>query len=504
MAGDYTDSIRPTLPGAYTRYVAQRPALVPPSPGVTVALPIVTDWGPMDVPTLVGSFAEYGDDFGVDGVPSDTTGSRAVKDCFTGEGLEGIGGAGGALVARIGGSAAAKATVALTNPTPTHAMDATALYEGARANAFKLVISPIVSNVQQVDVYDGTALKESYVYTVNVAGALAGLTAAVAAASKLVRLPLTLEGTTGLTAGTFSLAGGNDGATLTAGDHTASWDLFANESFAFFAPMDIPYASGGVEPAPTNRSILTSLVTWHGGEVAAGHRFELNLGLALDATVTDALAFQAAVAAAPSARPEAINLFGGPGVNDAVYGARSTSQLAPRTAGIYANRGETQIAHFARLAGTTPRPKAAGGSISTADAIQLTNGGVVAIMRDRYAAAPTRLVKAITAWTLDTTDKPKRIYSNPKFVLTMQQLANEIEADAERFLIGRVPMSPKTRDAAAARALRIVRAREPNAIGAGSKVTALPGEDTDEFVDLQIDLVFGRALAQLFIRANVT
>jgi hypothetical protein len=55
---------------------------------------------------------------------------------------------------------------------------------------------------------------------------------------------------------------------------------------------------------------------------------------------------------------------------------RSTSQLAPRIAGIYAQRGEGMAAHYARLAGTTLRNKpAGGGGVTLQDAEDMTNAG---------------------------------------------------------------------------------------------------------------------------------
>lgn len=501
MAGDYNDAIRPTLPGAYTRYIAQRPATPPPAPGSLIALPITHDWGPLDVATLITDYGHFQQVFGIGGVAADTPGSRAVYDVFRGEGLPGLGGAGGAIITRFGGAAAARMTVVLDNPAAADALRVFTRYETSKSG-FKVVASPIVSNVQTVDIYDGTALLESYSFTTNVAPALATLRDLINRTSKVVQIPtdatgVIVEGTTGLASGTFTLTGGNDGATLTAGDWSSAFESFANDDFAYLAPFNVPWAEGAVEPAPTNRSIIAAMVQWVKDECHRGHRVSAIVGGALDETVTSALARATACAS------EFIVTVGGPGVNDDRWGALSTAQLVPRIAGIYANRGETQAAHFARLAGTLPRPKAAGGAISLFDAETLTNGGVVAIMRDRYREAPTRLVKSINTYVGDTNDKPRVIYSNPKYVLSMQQFANDVEADAERYLIGRVVINAKTRDAVAARALKIARGREPLAFNEGTKVLALPGEETDEFVMLQVTLVFGRALAQLFIQANV-
>jgi hypothetical protein len=503
MAGDYNESVRPILAGVYTRFAAQRPNTPPPAAGTVVALPITHDWGPMDTETLLADYTHFQQQFGIGNTVSDTPGARAVYDAFRGEGLEGLGGAGGVLVTRFGGSAAAKASVTLQNGagTPANALKVETRYETGKAT-LKLIVSPIVANTQTVDLYDGTTFLESYTYHTDVAPAMGGLRDSLNAISKVVEVPtdntgLILEGTTGLAAGTFTLVGGNSGTVVTAGDWSAVLDTFANDDFAFLAPFDVPWAPGVTEPAPTNRSIIAALVQWVKDENARGHRVSALVGGALDELVADALARQAACAS------EFIITAGGPGVNDDLWGAWSTSQLVPRLAGIFANRGETLAAHFARLAGTLPRPKVGGGAISTADVETLTKGGVIALTRDRFRDAPTRLVNSVNTYIADTTDKPRVIYGNPKFVLSMQQFANEAEADLERFMVGRVVVRPETRSAAASRVLRIARRREPLAFNTGTKVVALDGEDTDEFVQLVVTLAFGRALAQLFIQANV-
>lgn len=496
MPGTFSEDQRPTLPGAYTRYIARRPVVTPPAPGVTVALPITHDWGPMDLPTLCGNLQQFEEDFGID----DTPGARAVADAFRGEGLEGLGGAGGVLVVRIGGTSADFAKAALNNPAAAKAFDVKAKYQGTRGNNLKVVVGPIVSGVQEVSVFDGSTTElESYSFTIANAGALAGLAATINASSNYVALTLAAEGTTGLAAGTFSLTGGNDGATLTASDWTDAFGLFANDDFAFFAPMDIPYASGATEPAPTNRALIASLVAWVQAECDRGHRFTAIVGGVLDEPVVDAVARAASIN-----NPNVITV-GGPGVNDDTYGPLSTSQLCPRVAGIFAQRGEGQAAHFARLAGTVPRNKAASaGAITLADAETLTNGGVIAIMRDRYTAAPTRLVKAVNTWTSDTPDRPNDVFSNPKFVLSMQQFANECEAEIERELIGKGIVTDSMRNAAAARVLRKARLREGGAFNPGTQVTPMAASSpTDDFIELDVSLVFGRALTQLFINASV-
>jgi hypothetical protein len=446
MAGEYNDAIRPTLPGAYTRYIAQRPAAAPPAPGTLVALPITTDWGPMDEATLITDYGHFQAVFGIGGVASDTPGSRAVYDVFRGEGIAGIGGAGGAIVTRFGGSAAAKASVTLNNPAAAPALKIQTRYETSRTG-FKVVASPIISNVQTVDFYEGTSLLESYTYTVNVAPALATLRDLVNKTSKVFSIPtdatgVILEGTTGLLAGTFTLTGGNDGATLAAGDWTSVWDAFANDDFAFIAPFNVPWSDTVSEPHTTNRAIIAGLVQWIKDENRRGHRVTGVVGGILDESTATALARAAACAS------EFVITVGGPGVDDELWGRcpRRSSRRGSRASTPTAARRRRRTSRGSRARSRVPSRAAAPSPRSTPRT--LTNGGVVAIMRDRYREAPTRLVKSVNTYTGDTASKPRVIYGNPKFVLSMQQFANEVEADAERNLIGRVVLTIKTRDAA--------------------------------------------------------
>jgi hypothetical protein len=494
MAGTYTEATRPTLPGAYTRYLARRRTVVPPSPGGVVAVPFTHDWGPMDTPVLLESFDDFEAVYGESSSPA----RIAVSGAFTGEGLEGLGGASAVLAIRMGGSSAAKATVTLDNPAAADALTIRAKYEGDRGDRLKVLVSPITSNVQEVSILDGTVELESFTYTTNIAPALAGLRDRINAQSDYVEAVLVLEGTTGLAAGTFSLAGGDDGSTLTAADWTTTQNALLFEEFAFLAPFNLPWAEGASEPAPTIRSIVAQLVAWTTARNDAGHRFQLVVGGALDETPATAIARAAACAS------EYVITVGGPGVNDDTYGALSTAQLVPRIAGIRAQRGEGMAAHFARLAGTVPRPNATGTPVSANELESLVVGGVYALERDRYAAAPTRIVKDVNTYTADTTDKPRAIYGNPKFVLSMQQFATEAEQEIEREMIGKTVISQATREAAAARVLRRAKVRERmGAFQPGTIVEAVPGNPEDEFIDLRVTLTFGRALAQLFIRGTV-
>ena len=58
MPGTYSETNRPRRPGAYFNFIAKEEAVIPPSVGSVVAIPIIHDWGPT-TPVQVGSMAEF-------------------------------------------------------------------------------------------------------------------------------------------------------------------------------------------------------------------------------------------------------------------------------------------------------------------------------------------------------------------------------------------------------------------------------------------------------------
>jgi hypothetical protein len=498
MSGIFNPSALPDLPGVYTDYEAAPNTTLPPSPGGIVSLPLTHDWGPANQAILLRSFGEWEKVFGTD----ESAGRRAVYMAFQGEGLEGAGGASAVYVNRMASAEAAAATIALKNPAATAAISVSARYKGTRGNRFKVTASPIVEGKQTITLLDGTAELESFPLEVAETGALKNLVALINAVSPWVEAALTTEGTTGLAAGTFALATGNDGATLVGADWLAGVQAFNDVDFAYLAPFDLPWAPG--TPGKTVRETISSLQAWCDEQCNAGHRFTIVFGGALEEEPTTA------VSRALELKDPVVMTVGGPGLTDEVFGKLSSSQLAPRIAGIRAQRGETQNAHFARLAGTLPLPKASGSAVTLNEYEEMVGAGVIALQRDRYAAAPTRIVKDVNTWqpadrTTQNEERPRNIYGNPKMVQSMQQFANEAEQDMAVEMIGKVVVNNTTRGIIAARVLKLAQPRiKTGAFQPGVKVTPEPGSDSDDFVILKVEIAFGRALAQLFLKATVS
>lgn len=488
----------PILPGVYTEYNADQHITLPPSPGVTVAVPIVHNWGPVNDPQFFTSLAAWEAVYGTD----DSPGRIAVYGALAGEGLEGAGGAGAVLVSRLAGASAAPASVAIPNPAATDAFELSAKFPGTRGNRLSAEVGAVVDGVQEVVILDGTVELESYSFRIADAAALAGLAGSTAASSYSVGSVLE-EGVTGLAPGTYALTGGDDGLVLTGADWTSGVEPFQDFDFAFFAPYDLPWSQDA--GALAIRTTQSTLQAWRNQREVEGQRFTIVMGGALDELAADA------IARAVAQLDPGVLTCGGPGFDDDTFGPLSMSQMAPRIAGIRAQRGEGQSIDMARIAGGTPRPNPTGSRVSLSEVTQMVQAGVVTIQRDRWVVAPTRIVADVNTYqpivaNPDTqpADRPRSIWGNPKFVLSMQQFANDAQAEIEREMIGKTTVNDTTRNAAAARVLRLAKIRErTGAFAPGTIVQPVPGLDTDKFVKVAVSLTFGRALTQLFIIGTV-
>jgi hypothetical protein len=479
MPGTFSKASRPKRPGAYANFESATPTTVPPSTGSTVCIPVTSDWGPFKTPTRVRSYAEFLATFGDSATPA----RLAVRQAFQGEGLPGRTGAGQVIVYRTGAPAAAKASRILQNTTPATALTLTGKYEGTRANALTVTVQTNAVDAAKKDVilyYSGTEV-ERYTWT---STDVTGLAAYINQFSRYVTAVANVSGValTNVTAQAFT--GGNDGATLTATEWTAIMNALEFERFGIFAPYDL-----------TDSSILASLKTWVQNRNAAGQRFMCVVGGGAGDTVSLANARSATLN-----DPAFVNV-GGFSVSDATdsAGVLTTSQLAPRIAGILAARGENRSITFARLAGLTMVTAPTSTEVDQAFA-----AGTVVLTRDSNVDAPVRIEKGLTTFTT-TTDAQRayKVFSNPKFVRTMMGLEAELTEFAESpGIIGELGVNDKTRAALVAECAAMLRAREEGGIvqsGWSVKIDQdPPPSDDDEFVALRYSLKFLRSVEQVF------
>jgi hypothetical protein len=480
--GQFSKSVRPELPGVYTDFVATPQTVVLPSTEDIVLVPFTSDWGPFKAVEECASFQDYLTKYGT--TKSDSY--RAVYGAFQGEGIPGFPGAGIVLAYRFGTSAAAKATKTLQNSTPADAITVTALYEGTRANNFKVEVRTNALDVTLKDfvVYEGTAILETFTFTPD---DLADLASTVNASSRYVQISVLLDGTAlaNTAIGGVAMTGGNNGDTsVTSGDWAAVLTAVQPFRFSVLAPANL-----------TDGSVQTAVGAWADNVNTKGKRVMAVLGGAAGENIATANTRSKGLNS-----PYVINLGQGTLIDEDGT-LLSTAQLAPRIAGILAHRGERQSLTFARLAGLDFAPNV--NQPTEDDQLLGMANGTVTIGKDSHPLAPLRLVKGVTTFTTKSdANRPYRIYSNPKFIRTMGGFETELNEFGEQEVIGQLPINKHTRDFVIGRARQLLQKREDAGVIQPGWTVDIdqnpPPQSTDEFVALAYQWTFGRSTEQLF------
>ena len=339
-------------------------------------------------------------------------------------------------------------------------------------------------------VYDGTVEVERYQYPNT---DINNLVAQINGRSKW--LTATASAQTALTPATGqALAGGADGGTVAAGDWTAAESALEVERFGVFAPYDM-----------TGAPDVAALKTWVKNLNAAGKRFTAVLGGVVNETVSTA------ITAAALLNDENIvrvgnGSVGDEGTPDAAGNPTilSTSQLAPRIAGIIAAKGEAHSLTFARLAGTTLY-----NGPTDSQVLQAFDGGVVLLTRDSNVDSPVRIEKGMTSFlsTAATAKKPYVIYRNVKYMRTMAGIQMDVQDWSESNVIGLLPVNNKTRDYVLGYCQALLTVRETASViqpGWTAQVDPdPPPSDDDEYIAILIGLKFGRSVEQVFFTVRI-
>ena len=483
MAGTFSKANRPARPGAYFNFQAQA---VEPQLGSTVgtvAIPFRHTWGPAEEVVELNNFGEFLAIYGRGGdIDTFTEGYKAVHDAFRGEGFGGRQGAGTVLAYRMVGSAAAKATRTIQNTTPATGLTLSARYEGTIGNNLK---AQVVANANDSGTYndlvifDGTVEIERWRH---VKASITALAATLNEKSNWVTAVANVGNVAlGVMADPTDFGSGNNGDTLLAADYTAFMAAVEPHRFSLFAPADL-----------TDDTILASLLAWSQSLNTGGKRFMSVVGGAASEAMDDAVERSEDLA-----DPQFVNLGGGL-YTDAVFGDRSTAQLAPRVAGILAAAGETQSITFKRLAGLSIKT-----GMGEADILSALESGVVTIARDSHPEAPTRLEKGLTTFIdEDDVNRPLEIYGSPKFVRTMSAIEMELTEFAEVNVIGRLPVNDSTREYLIGQMAARLEQREIAGVIQPGWTVAIdqdpPPSDDDEFIALVYSIGFGRSLEQVF------
>jgi len=509
VPGTFSKSNRPSRPGAYFNFESESPLTIPVSTGSIVAIPYTHDWGPYQEGVLYTSYAEW---IAVNG-NNDSVGHRAVKQAFQGEGRSvGRGGAGAVLGYRHGDADAAKADLTIKNTAAADAITITALYEGTKGNGLNVTSTDYApdSTKAQLIVYLDNAEVERFVYT---DADVADLVSQINSESNWLVAELLVGGTAlrtdvsspALTANT-DLTGGDDGdAAITQGIWEDTLDALGAFRFGIFCPAELA-DSGTLEYIQSwSDDEITGLnntgkrfLTVVGGSYAAGSGQD-------DETMADAVARSAVFNSGNFVNLGAfavrdLDLIDS--TTDDPYELTS-SQFAPRFAGVLANRGEAVGATFARFENV----ELVYGP-SDADMTEAFDGGVVALARGTDPVAPVRVERSVTTYTTkDDSTKPYSIYRNPKYVRTMHGIENETTEWLESSVIGQLVVNDKVRDGIIAEVTSRLEARVQATI-IQPKPTVIvdpdpPPSDDDEFIALVYGIKFGRSLEQVFSTVRV-
>jgi hypothetical protein len=498
MPGVFSKSARPARPGAYFDWASVPVSTILPNIGSVVLVAITHDWGPAGTVVSCGSLGDFQAAFGmttlIGGAPA--PGYAAVKQCFKGEGLAGRGGAGTVLVYRMVGTSGKAATITIQNTTPANALSLTAKYPGAFGNqiGFKSHVNAADATKNDLQIWVAGQMVEVYTYTKATISSLVTQINDPIAGSDWVTATLILDGTalpvTTTPDTVTSLATGDSGSTLVQQDWVNMTNGVTGARFSLFAGYDV-----------TDPTTLTALQGWCSNANVTGHRFMMVCGGAASDTAVTAIARSASIVTASQAAgtsgENTVNLGVGSLYDSDLGATLSTSQLAPRVAGILAARGESMSITFARLADTS-----AGVLPIDSDVTKCFNGGVVVFGQDSNPDSPIRIEKGLTCYIGGDSTKPYLIYRQPKFMRTMHGIELDITEWAASNAIGSLQVNDATRAFIVGYAHSAIQARaDRGVIQTGFSVgidPIPPPSDDDEFVALLYGIAFGRSVEQIY------
>lgn len=422
---------KPDNPGVKITFEGE--ATIRPDPAVagTVAIPLTHDWGPLGsesegIQTL-RSFGEFEKIYG----NSDTQGRRAVMSAFLGTGIDALPHRAGAVVVyRMGTASAEAATLSLQNTTPAAALTLDAKYAGERGNRLSVVVEdhPTEGSKDRLRVLFDDVTVESFTFT---STDIAALAAAINARPSSYITATSVVTGVDLAQGTFDLASGDNGDTLTATEWGAALDALEFEPFSILAPYDDFSAISGL-PA-TFRS-------WVQTQEAEMRPVVLVCGGPADETLDEAITRTAGL------RDHHIVSLGAGNFRDDFLDAEvSTAQLAPRIAGILAGLGEEKSLTYVRLAALSivGSPEVLAGDLKTA-----YEQGLTVFRRTASTDADLMVAKGVTTFIDPTTaGRPLDIFSDPRLIRVIDLFIRDARRYGDENIIGATTVSDESRAA---------------------------------------------------------
>lgn len=496
MPGRWNPAAPPKRPGSYSNFVARPVQRVNAPLAGIVAMPIVADWGPIGSVVASANIGEYKSVYGESTYMADSPGYVAAYQVFKGEGIKNRGGAAELLTVRMAGTAAkqAQAKFADTLGSPNaEAIIVKALYKGTLGNKISAQFAANAtepSTKYDLVVYLNGAEVERWTYT---KATNSTLTAIVNGKSDWVEVEVKKsEAPQALT--TKVLTEGNNGATLEAADWTGALTALGTKRFSVFVPFDL-----------TTEAVQTSINTWatapETGANSKGRRFEVVEG----GKSADSLA--EAISRSALANNENVVNVGAFTVTDTEItdstGAKvvlSSSQFAPRIAGVIAATGGSSSVTFSRFADVS----LVTGLSEDVDFVKASEKGVLTLAQDSNALAPVRVEQDVTTYIEDTTAKPKEIFGTLKFVRTMQSFEMRITEWAENEeVIGKLGVSRDTKEYIIGQATKIMELEYivPGEIQKEDSTVFIspdpPATAKDNFIPVTYEFNFGRDLRQI-------
>lgn len=427
MSGTFDPNNPPVLGGFYANIVAAAQSAVAGDNGGVLALPIIADWGPIGSVQTIKSVAAYDALFSNDA----TDGRLAVVGALTGDGNVGDG-VSALLIFRINPTSvvAAAASHAFQNTTPATALTLTGLYKGIKGNAIAVTkqAHPTDGTKDQLLIYDGTTLKETWSYVKTDIASLASQINNVITGSKYVTAVANITGVALATVTSTALTGGANGTAQLA-DYSTMLGALQSQQFDLLA---IP----NMTDAPT----LAAVRAWQQSLNSSRRRIMLVEGGAANEAVSDAVSRSALSATDNETVNFGYNMF----VEAATGNTYSTAQMVGYFAGMIAGKGITSGVMFDRLQGFTLVASTATGMLPTPDDAKTAMlGGVNIFTQDTRGI---RLESEVTTFTYTgDTARPVSLFSSIKFVRTLNQIDTDLTRLTEDEWIGKVANTEQSR-----------------------------------------------------------
>ena len=503
---------KPIRPGTVIRFQGEPTPAIPPSVAETVAMPIVHDWGPINTPVLLNSFPQFETEFGGSVTPGRTAVLGAFAGMgLPGQGGAGavwayrMAKSSTTAVASVGATSS-KLDLTAKYPGARGNLLKVAIEADASGDVLKQQARVLLNNAQVERfsytkanpqlLVDAISQRSNYIFaalggirgtapngTIATARLVSGRTVAIDTAGAAE--PLTVDwadpspdqtetavgagfehtysadGTyvikvrdsagnvanditlsvvlpwpaaTALTNAVLTLAGGDDGASgLTITDWLAATTAMQYLPFSVFVPYDL-----------TDGPIRGGLVNWVKGQEQANRPVMAVFGGAstesVDTAIADVLTMNC---------EHVVRLSGGY-FKDSILGTSvSTSQLAPRVAGMLAALGDANSITYKPIGGLSYIGKGFDNDQIEA-AIQ---NGVTAIAVSTNPAAALRIERGLTTWITKTDPtKPYDFFSDPRLVRLVDLFIRRMKEWGDNTMIGNVPVNDDSRTALRARA----------------------------------------------------